>query len=68
MRRQRFEEMATVLQALKGRFILSLNDVQGVRETFAAFTLTEVKTTYSIAAKGVLPERAELLISNWELP
>ena len=39
-------------RALKGRFILSLNDVEGVRETFKAFRFREVKTTYTIAAKG----------------
>lgn len=66
--RERFEEMAVALKALQGRFILSLNDVPEVRETFAAFTLTEVSTTYTIASKGGQPERAELLIANWPLP
>lgn len=65
--RERFEELATVLGALKGRFILSLNDVEGVRETFKAFRFREVKTTYTISAKGAAPERAEVLISNYEL-
>ncbi len=65
--RARFEELATSLGALKGRFILSLNDVQGVRETFAAFRFREVKTTYTIGAKGAQPERAEVLISNFVL-
>ena len=65
--RERFEELATALAALKGRFILSLNDVQGVRETFAGFRFEEVKTTYTIGAKGAQPERSELLISNWAI-
>ncbi len=52
---------------LKGRFILSLNNVEGVRETFKAFRLREVKTTYTISANGATPERAEVLISNYEL-
>ena len=65
--RARFEELATSLGALKGRFILSLNDVQGVRETFAGFRFQEVKTTYTIGAKGAQPERAEVLISNFAL-
>jgi DNA adenine methylase len=65
--RERFEELAEALGALKGRFILSLNDVQGVRETFSAFRFQEVKTTYSVGAKGAQPERAEVLISNWQL-
>lgn len=65
--RERFEEMAVVLASLKGRFILSLNDVEGVRETFCAFRFSQVKTTYTIGSKGAQPERAEVLISNYEL-
>lgn len=67
--RARFEEMAAQLATIKGRFILSLNDRSEVRETFARFTLTEVKTTYTISAKKEgQGERAELLISNFALP
>ena len=66
--RERFEELAQALSTLKGRFILSLNDVQGVRETFAGFRFEEVRTTCTIGAKGAQPERAELLITNWVLP
>ena len=60
-------ELAAVLAALKGRFILSLNDVQGVRETFAAFRFEEIRTVCTFGAKGAQPERAEVLISNWDL-
>jgi DNA adenine methylase len=66
--RARFEDLASQLAGLKGRFILSLNDVQGVRETFARFRFEEIKTTYTIGAKGAQPDRAELLITNWALP
>ena len=62
--RDRFVELAEQLARLKGRFILSLNDVPEVREIFGRFEMTEVKTTYSIAAKGALPERGELVISG----
>lgn len=62
-----FQRLAQLLGAIKGRFILSLNDVPGVRETFAAFDLVEVRTTYTISAKRNDPAggRAELLISNY---
>lgn len=62
--RDRFVELAEQLARLKGRFILSLNDVPEVREIFGRFQMAEVKTTYSIAAKGALPERGELVISG----
>lgn len=65
--RERFEEFAGLLKALKGRFILSLNDLPEVRETFAGFRFAEVKTTYTIGSTGAAPERAEVLISNWPL-
>ena len=65
--RDRFNELAAVLAVLKGRFILSLNDVQQVRETFSAFQFREVKTTYSIGAKGASPSVGEVLISNYPL-
>lgn len=62
--RDRFEDLAEQLEHLKGRFILSLNDVPEVREIFSRFEITEVKTTYSVAAKGALAERTEVLISE----
>ena len=65
--RERFQDLAEQLGGLKGRFILSLNDVPEVREIFGRFALTEIKTTYTIASKGALPERSELLISNFAL-
>lgn len=65
---ERFAEMAETLQSLQGRFILSLNDTPGVRQTFAAFQVQAVRTTYSISARSVQADRAELLISNYSLP
>ena len=68
--RANFARLAAQLGAIKGRFILSLNDLPEVRETFADFDLTEVSTTYTISSKRNDPAggRAELLISNWALP
>ena len=62
--RDRFEEMAALLARLKGRFILSLNDVPEVREIFAAFSIEEVTTTYTIASKGTQGDRREVLITG----
>jgi len=63
--RARFEEMAALMGALKGRFILSLNDVPEVREIFAGFQIEEVMTTYTIAAKGAQGQRRELVIRRF---
>jgi DNA adenine methylase len=43
-----FESLAARLADIKGRFILSLNDVPGVRGTFAAFDIEAVETVYTV--------------------
>ena len=64
--REDFGRLAGLLEGLKGRFILSLNDTPGVRETFANFRIEAVKTRYSIS--GVKKqEAAEVLITNFKL-
>lgn len=62
--RGEFQEMAAVLGALKGRFILSLNAVQCVFETFSAFEIQEVDCTYSVAGKGVSKAVKEVIITE----
>ena len=54
------------LAGIKGRFLMSLNDNDEVRDTFAAFSIAAIDTTYSIGGK---PKKAgEVLISNFALP
>jgi len=64
-----FQRLAELLAGIKGRFILSLNDVPEVRAIFATFEIQEVRTTYTISGTRNDPagSRAELLISNWTL-
>ncbi|MDB5724987.1 MAG: methyltransferase [Novosphingobium sp.] len=64
-----FERLAQLLSEIRGRFVLSINDTAGVRETFGAFRMVEVSTTYSIATtSGRAKPAGELIISNFELP
>lgn len=63
--RERFEQLADQLGRLKGRFILSLNDVPEVREIFGRFRMEEVTTAYSIGnAAGARGTRGELVICS----
>ena len=62
--REDFERLATVLARLKGQWLLSLNDVPGVRSTFRGFEMEAVGVSYSIAtAPGSHAPRGELIIS-----
>jgi DNA adenine methylase len=62
--REDFERLASLLRELKGRFILSLNDIPEVRETFANFQIDAVKTTYTIAGGKGAKRAAEVIISD----
>ncbi|VAW18361.1 Site-specific DNA methylase, partial [hydrothermal vent metagenome] len=59
-----FRHLATVLKALKGRFILSLNDVSEVREVFANFTIEPVTLTYTVGG-GKGRAAKEVIITNF---
>jgi len=61
---QDFIELQQILKTLKGKFILSLNDVPEVRKLFADFHLRQVTLSYTA---GNLPGRKypELLIANF---
>jgi DNA adenine methylase len=58
-----FERLAIQLQNIDGRFIMSINDVPEIRALFAAFTIEQVETTYSINKKSS-KRVGELIISN----
>jgi len=50
--RSDFEAMADQLGRIQGSFLLSINDVPAIRETFKAFNMLEVQTTYTIGKAG----------------
>jgi DNA adenine methylase len=59
-----FAALATILRGLKGRFMLSLNDLPEVRQTFEGFHMTEVTVTYFANSRSNNKRAAEPLISN----
>ncbi|MFA5688551.1 MAG: DNA adenine methylase [Kiritimatiellales bacterium] len=67
MPREKFEEINACLSGVKGRFILSLNDVAAVRKIFAGFKIKSISTRYT-ASTGTGnrdKDRPEVLITNF---
>ncbi|SRR6266481_1316379 len=62
-----FVEMAERLKKLKGKFLLSLNDVPEIRQIFVGFNIKSLKMAYSSQRKPG-KRYSELLISNYTLP
>ncbi|MEE4451468.1 DNA adenine methylase [Novosphingobium resinovorum] len=60
-----FAALADQLAGIKGKFLMSLNDNAGVRETFGRFVIDAIDTTYTVGAES-RPAR-EVLISNYAL-
>ena len=61
--REDFQRLADQLAQIRGRFLMSINDVPEVRAMFAWAQIEEVSTTYTIGAKAdSRGARAELLI------
>ena len=63
-----FGRLGEVLDGLKGRFLMSLNDHKEVRRIFKGFRIPAVPTKYSsmnTRHKGRSAPRSELLIRNY---
>lgn len=61
--RDEFKLMADIMREVEGKFIISLNDHQDVRDIFKAFHIISVETTYSISSKEN-QKVGEVLITN----
>jgi len=61
--RDQFEAMAARLRQLKGRFILSINDVPEIRRLFDGCLIHPVELTYSIG-RGKGTNAKELIIEG----
>ncbi|HYD23827.1 MAG TPA: DNA adenine methylase [Croceibacterium sp.] len=62
--RDQFELMAEQLRALRGRFILSINDHPDVRRIFAGFAFREEEVRYTIAGNDNGKIARELVITG----
>lgn len=61
--RQSFAALAAQLATIQGRFMVSLNDCEGVREAFAAFHIVPVSLTYTIKG-GAGKQVGEVIIMD----
>ena len=61
-----FVTLRDLLANVKGKFIMSINDVPKIRELFAQFHIKEVATEYSIHS-GPTQKVTELLIANYPI-
>lgn len=63
-----FERLMDQLAGIKGRFVMSINNVPEIREMFGQFDIMEASTKYSVGAGGRQTNVTELVIANFDLP
>ena len=63
-----FETLKNILTAIKGMFILSINDAAPIRELFKEFQIEKVETKYTAAGGNKAIRVSELLITNYPPP
>jgi DNA adenine methylase len=61
-----YERMAELMRSIKGKAIVSVNDIPEMRQAFKCFTMRRLRIKYTVGASGGgRGERAELLVRNW---
>ncbi|EAN6632871.1 DNA adenine methylase [Salmonella enterica] len=61
---ENYEHMADLAHRIKGKMIISVNDIPEMRQVFNGLNIHSVEINYSLAGKGT--PRRELIISNLE--
>ena len=62
--RQDFEALSEALKGLRGRFVMTLNDVPEIRRLFRWAKVTRVPVTYTVAGKDGRVAARELIIRS----
>lgn len=61
---ENYDHMADLARRIKGKMIISVNDIQEMRQVFNGLNIHSVEINYSLAGKGT--PRRELIVSNLE--
>ncbi len=63
---EQYERMAELLRAMKGKAIISVNDISEMRQAFKGLTMRRLAIKYTVGRSGRgRAEKGELLIRNW---
>ena len=63
-----FKGLAEQLASISGSFILTINDVPDMRETFAGFAIERIPVTYMLPGGHSAQKTMELIVSKVQLP
>lgn len=62
---EQYQEMAELAKSIKGRMLISVNDIEEMREAFAGLHMESIPITYTVGGNKNAAQRRELLIRNF---
>ena len=62
---EQYTRMSELARSIKGKMVISVNDIPEMRQAFAGLHMDSVGITYSVGGSGRSGKVAELVIRNW---
>lgn len=60
-----YDRMAELARSIKGKMVISVNDIPEMRQAFSGLNMESVGITYTVGGSGRSGKTAELIIKNW---
>lgn len=62
---EQYDHLAALARSIKGRMIISVNDIPEMRRAFKGLTMNRVDISYSVGKAADRKKTGELVIQNW---
>ncbi|MEW6562699.1 MAG: DNA adenine methylase [Pseudomonadota bacterium] len=62
---EQYDRIAELARLIRGRMLISVNDIPEMRRAFAGLNMESVPITYTVGGAGRSAKTAELIIRNW---
>lgn len=63
---EQYDQMAMLARTIKGKMIISVNDIPEMRQAFAGLAMRHVDINYTVGGAGRTKDKArELIITSW---
>lgn len=60
-----YARVAALAKTVKGKMVISVNDLPEMRQAFAGLSMVSVGVTYTLSGKGKATKASELIVRNW---
>lgn len=62
---EQYDHMASLARSIKGKMVISVNDIPEMRRAFKGLQMESVPINYTVGGQNSRVERSELVIRNW---